>query len=329
MRLPDESPVPIIDPFSQLHPGSAAIEVPLARDALRDDESLAAWPSSNVVGHLFHKGADFLEREEIASDLGQWLANLDHFHIERAGIPLAPETPNEVFDMLSEHSDRIFVTLRANPHEGIRGIRRTEELCRTYPFIRSLSITPHFLHPTIPPNSKEYYPVYAKCIELNMAVFINVGFPGPRVLAFSQDPMHLDEVCWFFPELRVVMRHGGEPWEDVCVKLMLRWPNLYFATTAFAPKYYPKAIIDYANTRVRQSHLGWILADPSIRTDLRGALGAVVEGFGLAEVPTRESANGIRSRLKRRRGTITNRTAERRFRGRLRVTSIRLLTIGE
>ena len=86
-----------------------------------------------------------------------------------------------------------------------------------------------------------------KCIELNMAVFINVGFPGPRVLAFSQDPMHLDEVCWFFPELRVVMRHGGEPWEDVCVKLMLRWPNLYFATTAFAPKYYPKAIIDYAN----------------------------------------------------------------------------------
>ena len=31
MRLPDESPVPIIDPFSQLHPGSAAIEVPLAR----------------------------------------------------------------------------------------------------------------------------------------------------------------------------------------------------------------------------------------------------------------------------------------------------------
>jgi hypothetical protein len=30
---------------------------------------------------------------------------------------------------------------------------------------------------------------------------------------------------------------------------MLKWPNLYYSTSAFAPKYYPKAIIDYANTR--------------------------------------------------------------------------------
>jgi predicted TIM-barrel fold metal-dependent hydrolase len=26
-------------------------------------------------------------------------------------------------------------------------------------------------------------------------------------------------------------------------------PNLYYSTSAFAPKYHPKAIIDYANTR--------------------------------------------------------------------------------
>ena len=30
---------------------------------------------------------------------------------------------------------------------------------------------------------------------------------------------------------------------------MLKWPNLYYSTTAFAPRHYPKAIIDYANTR--------------------------------------------------------------------------------
>ncbi len=33
------------------------------------------------------------------------------------------------------------------------------------------------------------------------------------------------------------------------VKLMLKWPNLYYSTSAFAPKHYPKAIIDYANSR--------------------------------------------------------------------------------
>ena len=30
---------------------------------------------------------------------------------------------------------------------------------------------------------------------------------------------------------------------------MLKWPNLFYSTSAFAPKYYPNAIIDYANTR--------------------------------------------------------------------------------
>ena len=30
---------------------------------------------------------------------------------------------------------------------------------------------------------------------------------------------------------------------------MLKWPNLYYSTSAFAPKFYPREIIDYANTR--------------------------------------------------------------------------------
>jgi uncharacterized protein len=33
------------------------------------------------------------------------------------------------------------------------------------------------------------------------------------------------------------------------VKLMLKWPNLYYSTSGFAPKYIPGAIIDYANSR--------------------------------------------------------------------------------
>jgi predicted TIM-barrel fold metal-dependent hydrolase len=61
--------------------------------------------------------------------------------------------------------------------------------------------------------------------------------------------MYLDEVLWFFPELKIVMQHGGEPWQFECVKLMLKWPNLYYSTSAFAPRHYPKDIIQYANTR--------------------------------------------------------------------------------
>jgi len=63
-----------------------------------------------------------------------------------------------------------------------------------------------------------------------------------------QHPGLVGEVCYDFPELRFVFRHGCEPWVDLTVRLLLKWPNLYYSTTAFAPRYYPREIIDYANT---------------------------------------------------------------------------------
>ena len=59
----------------------------------------------------------------------------------------------------------------------------------------------------------------------------------------------IDVVMYDFPDLVFVTRHGCEPWEKLAVKLMLKWPNLYYSTSAFAPKHYPRDIIDYANSR--------------------------------------------------------------------------------
>jgi predicted TIM-barrel fold metal-dependent hydrolase len=105
------------------------------------------------------------------------------------------------------------------------------------------------LNPQVPINDKKMYPLYATCVELDLPILVNVGVPGPRVPLYPQKLEHVDEVCWFFPELKFVMRHGGEPWEELAVKLMLKYPNLYYSTSAFAPKHYPRAIIDFANTR--------------------------------------------------------------------------------
>ena len=58
-----------------------------------------------------------------------------------------------------------------------------------------------------------------------------------------------DRVCYDFPELTIVMRHGAEPWVELAVKLMLKWPGLHYSTSAFAPKHYPPEILDFANTR--------------------------------------------------------------------------------
>ncbi len=103
--------------------------------------------------------------------------------------------------------------------------------------------------PQVALNAPQMYPIYAKCVELGIPIFACAGIAGPRVKSAVQHVELIDDVMFDFPDLVFVTRHGCEPWEDLAVKLMLKWPNLYYSTSAFAPKHYPKAIVDYANTR--------------------------------------------------------------------------------
>ena len=93
------------------------------------------------------------------------------------------------------------------------------------------------------------YPIYATCVKIDLPIFVCVGIPGPRIPFAPQHVELIDEVMYDFPDLTFVMRHGAQPWTELAMKLMLKWPNLYYSTSAFAPKHYDKVILDYANTR--------------------------------------------------------------------------------
>ena len=90
---------------------------------------------------------------------------------------------------------------------------------------------------------------------------MTLGIAGPRVPSLVQHVERLDQVLYDFPDLVLVMRHGAEPWTELAVKLMLKWPNLYYSTSGFAPRYYPTPIVDYANTRGPQDLLRRLLSD--------------------------------------------------------------------
>jgi predicted TIM-barrel fold metal-dependent hydrolase len=239
----------IIDSFTLLEPGAGSVDAPMPREALRDEESLAAWPSTDITGYLFGSDPARDERKAIVKDLDRWLANLDQWGIASAQVPVVSGADDAVYELLGSHPDRIHLSVRVDPHEGMRGLNRVRDLARRYPSIRSISLSPQLIYPLIPLNAKEFYPVYTRAVDLDLAVYVNVGFPGARVPAFVQDPLALDEVCWFFPDLRVVMRHGGDPWVDVCIRMMQRWPNLYYATSGYTPRAYPKPILEFANRR--------------------------------------------------------------------------------
>jgi len=172
---------------------------------------------------------------------------MDRFGVEFGLVPVTFDDPDTIA-AVRDHPDRLYGSYMVDPNLGVTTLQHLQRAVEEVGVIAA-QYMPAGVIPAVPINDKKAYPVYAKCVELDIPIFVNGGVPGPRVPMDSQYPGLVDEVCWFFPDLKFVFRHCCEPWVDLTIKLMLKWPNLYFSTTAFAPRYYPQAIIDYANTR--------------------------------------------------------------------------------
>ena len=67
--------------------------------------------------------------------------------------------------------------------------------------------------------------------------------------------MFLDRVCLHFPELKLVMAHGADPWWNEAIRLMIKYRNLSLMTSAYLPKYFPPELLNYMNTRGRRKIL--------------------------------------------------------------------------
>jgi uncharacterized protein len=173
------------------------------------------------------------------------LAQMDAHNVRIGAIHLSDDRTPEA---LRRYPDRFVGVQSVDPNKGMDAVRLIQRSHDEHG-IKAVAFFPSGQNPPVAINDRLAYPIYAKCIELDLPIFINVGVPGPRIPMMPQYVGHLDEVCYHFPEIKVVMRHGAEPWEDLAVKLLLKWPNLYYSTSAFAPKYWPEAIISFANSR--------------------------------------------------------------------------------
>ncbi|MCD9622251.1 amidohydrolase family protein [Rhabdothermincola salaria] len=151
-------------------------------------------------------------------------------------------------EAIERHPDRFFGAVNGDPNEGMAGIEKIVRAYETWG-VKAITMFPAGCFPQVAINDKKMYPIYAKACELDIPVFVCTGIPGPRLKFQVQHVEHVDEVMYDFPELTYVSRHGCEPWTELMVKLMLKWPGLHYSTSAFAPKHYNQRIIDYANTR--------------------------------------------------------------------------------
>ncbi len=180
--------------------------------------------------------------------------HMDAHHVEKAVVTIAVGVPNErALAFPEQYPDRFALGCYVDPRKGMKELWELAEMLDSLPIVLA-KITPFMID--LAPSAPEYWPVYAKCVELDLPIGINTGVPGPPKPADVQDPLHLDRALIHFPDLRVIMQHGADPWWGMAIRLMRKYRGLHLMTSAWSPKYLPRELVDFmASSRGRDKVL--------------------------------------------------------------------------
>lgn len=138
----------------------------------------------------------------------------------------SPSNNDSVLEFVRAYPDMFVGFWGIDPHKGMKSVyeisRAVEELG-----MRGIASDPYLAH--IPPHDARYYPLYSKCCELGVPVFITTAPPPqvPRAVMDYIDPRHVDIVARDFPELTIIMSHGGYPFVNEAVFTCMRNANVY------------------------------------------------------------------------------------------------------
>lgn len=151
---------------------------------------------------------------------------------------------DDVAQLVAAHPDRFTGIAAVDLEHPIRALNELDRAVTELGF-KGLRVIPWLWDR--PPNHRLYYPLYVKCIELGIPFCTQVGHTGPAMASEPGRPIpYLDQVALDFPELTIVGGHIGHPWTEEMIGLAWKHDNVHIDTSAYAPRYYPPALIRFA-----------------------------------------------------------------------------------
>jgi hypothetical protein len=192
--------------------------------------------------------------------LEEMIRRMDAAGIERAFLaaakvgetwhPAGYHVPYElVAEAVRRYPARFSALAGLDPTEGMDGVRALERAVKEHGFVGA-HFYPHWFE--LPPDHARWYPFYAKCVELDIPVQLQVG----QSLVYDRRapkrsvgrPIALDAVACDFPELKIVGIHVGIPWTDEMIAMAWKHPNIYIGSDAHSPKYWPDSFTRYIDS---------------------------------------------------------------------------------
>ncbi len=165
--------------------------------------------------------------------------------------------PNEeIAEAAANNSDMMMAFASIDPHKGKMGAREARRLITEY------GVRGFKFHPTVQayhPYDKMAWPIYEVIAEYHMPAIFHTGHSGigsgmrcgGGLRMEYSNPMHLDDVAIDFPDMQIVMAHPSFPWQDEALSVATHKPNVWLDLSGWSPKYFPKQLVQYSNTLLK------------------------------------------------------------------------------
>ena len=230
--MADASTLPIIDAWTNPPFADMAVELP-------------------EIKRLFQQSGA-LKRLEAGMSPAETVAAMDAAGIERLLLTswTAPgrniASNDRIAEFIRDYPTRFVGVAGVNLERPVEAVRELDRAVRELGF-KALRVIPWLWK--LPPNDRLYYPLYVKCIELDVPFCTQVGHTGPLMPSETGRPIpYIDEVALTFPELKIVGGHIGYPWTDEMIALAWKHEHVYIDTSAYLPRYYPPQLLHFMNT---------------------------------------------------------------------------------
>lgn len=172
-----------------------------------------------------------------ARSMPMLLAEMDQAQIRwgvimgrQAAEPFGSIPNDELAAAVRAHPDRFVafagVDVSLPTDDALREIRR----CMALPGFKGVSLEPAAAKTPMRADDPRLYPIYDECRRLCIPVSVGSSggmLPGAGAVYDYNSPVHLFRTAKDFPDLAIVVSHGGWPWVRELLGIAFICPNVY------------------------------------------------------------------------------------------------------
>lgn len=152
-----------------------------------------------------------------------------------------------IADFVKQYPQKFIGFAGLDPHKGMGAVEELKK-CVEELGLKGASIDPYLAQIYV--HDAKYYPIYAKCCELKIPIVITTGPASlvPDAVIDHVAPRYIDFVARDFPELKIIISHGGYPWVNETIIVAQRNPNVYLDISEYENFPQAETYIKAANT---------------------------------------------------------------------------------